>query len=118
MGRVIKERRDKEMDGCPLTDAISACTDHMEAKQVEQDAMDEVQLQAERAQHEEEQAVKEAELDEKEVEYIRLVGKLDLERAMGESIVEGPATMQVTMPHTPPRRRRELWVGVVQVVGQ
>jgi hypothetical protein len=52
--------------------------------------------------------VKEAELDEKEVEYIRqvnakeidevwfqeLVGELDLERAMGESIVEGPAMTQ------------------------
>jgi hypothetical protein len=45
-------------------------------------------------------------LDEKEAEYIRqvnakeidearfqeLVGELDMERAMGESVVEGPAT--------------------------
>jgi hypothetical protein len=51
---------------------------------------------------------KEAELDEKEVEYIwqlnakeidevrfrELVGELDMERAMGESVAEGPATMQ------------------------
>jgi hypothetical protein len=47
-------------------------------------------------------------LDDKEAEYTRqvnakeidedqfreLVGELDLERAMGESVVEGPATMQ------------------------
>jgi hypothetical protein len=53
-------------------------------------------------------AAKEAELNEKEVEYIRqvnvkeidevrfreLVSELDLERAIGESIVEGPATTQ------------------------
>jgi hypothetical protein len=51
---------------------------------------------------------KEAELDEKEAEYIRqvntkeideaqfqeLVGELDLERVIGESVAEGPATMQ------------------------
>jgi hypothetical protein len=51
---------------------------------------------------------KEAELEEREVEYIRqvntkeiddewfreLVNELDLERAMAESIAEGPATMQ------------------------
>jgi BRCT domain type II-containing protein len=60
----------------------------------------------ERAKQEEERVAKEAELDEKEMEYIRqmnvkeidedwfweLVAKLDLERAMGESVVEGPAT--------------------------
>jgi hypothetical protein len=54
--------------------------------------------------------VKEVELDEKEAEYIwqvnvkeidedrfqELVGELDLERAMGESIAEGPATTQAT----------------------
>jgi hypothetical protein len=51
---------------------------------------------------------KEAELDEKEEEYIQqmnakkidknkfreLIGELDLERALGESIAEGPATTQ------------------------
>jgi hypothetical protein len=54
--------------------------------------------------------VKEVELEEKEDEYIwqlnekeideeqfrELVGELDMERAMGESITEGLATMQVT----------------------
>jgi hypothetical protein len=72
--------------------------------------MDDLQLQQERAQQDEEWAAKEAELEEKEVEYIRqmnvkeinndrfweLVGELDLERAMGESIAEGQATMQAT----------------------
>jgi hypothetical protein len=76
----------------------------------EEDAMDKERIQVERAQHEEEQAAKEAELDEKEEEYIRqmntkkinkdrfreLVGELDLERAMGESVAEGPATTQAT----------------------
>jgi hypothetical protein len=59
---------------------------------------------------EEEWAAKEAELDEKEAKYIRqvntkeidedrfreLVAELDLERAMGESVAEGPAMTQVT----------------------
>jgi hypothetical protein len=31
-----------------------------------------------------------------EDQFRELIGELDLERAMGESIVEGPATMQVT----------------------
>jgi hypothetical protein len=58
----------------------------------------------------EEWAVKEAELDEKEAKYIgevnvkeiyedrfqELVEELDLERMMGESVVEGLAMMQVT----------------------
>jgi hypothetical protein len=75
---------------------------------VEQDAMDELRLQEEWAQQEEEWAAKEVELDEKEAEYIRqvnvkeinedqfweLVVELDLERVMGESIMEGPATTQ------------------------
>jgi hypothetical protein len=53
---------------------------------------------------------KEVELDEKEMEYIRqvntkeinedwfqeLVAELDLERAMGKSVAEGPATTQAT----------------------
>jgi hypothetical protein len=69
-----------------------------DAERAEQDTMDEVRPQAERAQQEEEWVAKEAELDEKETEYIRqintkkidedrfweLVAKLDLERAMGE----------------------------------
>jgi hypothetical protein len=54
---------------------------------------------------------KEAELEEREMEYIRqvdakeidkvkfreLVNELDMERAMAESVAEGPVTMQVTM---------------------
>jgi hypothetical protein len=54
---------------------------------------------------------KEAELDKREAEYIRqvnakeideeefceLVGGLDLERAMGKSVAEGPATIQAMM---------------------
>jgi hypothetical protein len=77
---------------------------------VEQDAMNELRLQEERAQQEEEWAAKEAELDEKEAEYIRqvnvkeidedqfweLVVELDLERVMGKSIMKGPATTQAT----------------------
>jgi hypothetical protein len=71
----------------------------------EQDVMDEEQLQAERAQWEEEQAAKEAVLEEKEEEYIKqldakqideewfreLIGEIDLERAMAKSITKGPA---------------------------
>jgi hypothetical protein len=74
----------------------------------EQDAMDDLQRQQERVQQEEEWAAKEAELEEKEAEYIRqmnakeidedrfweLVAELDLERPMGESVAEGPATTQ------------------------
>jgi hypothetical protein len=66
------------------------------------------QQEEEWAQQEEEWAAKEVELDEKEAEYIRqvnvkeinedqfweLVVELDLERVMGESIMEGPATRQ------------------------
>jgi hypothetical protein len=77
-----------------------------DTERAEQDAMDEEQIQAERVQQEEERAAKEAELDEKEEEYIRqmnakeidenkfreLVNELDLERAMAESITEGLAT--------------------------
>jgi hypothetical protein len=76
----------------------------------EQDAMDEEQLQAERAECEQKHAAKEAELEETEDKYIKqlaakeinedrfreLIGELDLERAMGKSVMEGPATMQAT----------------------
>jgi hypothetical protein len=62
----------------------------------------------ERAQREEEWAAKEAELEKKEDEYIwqldvkeideekfrDLIGALDMERAMAESVAEGPATTQ------------------------
>jgi hypothetical protein len=77
---------------------------------VEQDAMEEERYQVEWAQREEERAAKEVELEKKEEEYIRqldakeidegrfrdLIGELDLERAMAESVAEGPATMQAT----------------------
>jgi hypothetical protein len=67
--------------------------------------------QDEREQQEWEWAEKEAELDEKEAEYIwqmntkeinedkfrELIGELDLERAMGKSVTKGPVIMQVTM---------------------
>jgi hypothetical protein len=74
----------------------------------EQDAMDDLRLPQERVQREEERAAKEVELEEKEAEYIcqvnakeinedcfwELARELDLERAMGESIVEGLAMTQ------------------------
>jgi hypothetical protein len=81
-----------------------------DTERAEQDVMDEEWIQVERAQREEEWAAKEAELDEKEEEYIwqlntkeidenkfrELIGELDLERALGESVAEGPAMTQVT----------------------
>jgi hypothetical protein len=42
----------------------------VDAERAEQDVLDELRLQEERAQREEEWAAKEAELDEKEMEYI------------------------------------------------
>jgi hypothetical protein len=78
----------------------------VDTARAEQDVMDNLRLQQERVQREEERVAKEAELDEKEAEYIRQVNakeidedqfrELDLERAMGESIAEGLATMQAT----------------------
>jgi hypothetical protein len=76
-----------------------------DAMRAEQEELDEMRRQDER---EQEQAEKEAELEEREAEYIwqvdtkeideekfwELVGELDLERAMAESIVEGLATTQ------------------------
>jgi hypothetical protein len=64
-----------------------------------------------REQWEQERAEKEAELEERETEYIRqvdakeidderfqeLVNELDLERAMAQSVAEGPAMTQATM---------------------
>jgi hypothetical protein len=74
----------------------------------EQDVINEEQSQAERAEREQERAAKEAQLEAREDKYIKqldaneidearfreLIGELDLERAMGESVVEGPATTQ------------------------
>jgi hypothetical protein len=76
----------------------------------EQDAIEEERYQAEQAQQEEERAAKEAEFQKKEEEYIwqldakeideekfrDLIGELDMERAMAESVAEGPATTQAT----------------------
>jgi hypothetical protein len=84
--------------------------DRADAMRAEQDTMEEERFQVERAQREEERAAKEAELEKKEEEYIRqldakeidevrfreLIDELDLERAMAESVAEGPATTQAT----------------------
>jgi hypothetical protein len=81
---------------------------HMQIVMKQADTVEEMQQQDKREQQEQERAEKEAELDEKEAEYIKqmntkeidedwfreLIGELDLERAMGESIAEGLATMQ------------------------
>jgi hypothetical protein len=72
----------------------------------EQEELDEMRRQDER----EQQAEKEAEWEKREVDFIRqvdtkeidderfreLVNELDLERAMAESVAEGPATTQAT----------------------
>jgi hypothetical protein len=74
-----------------------------DAVRAEQEELEEMRRQDEREQWEWEQAEKEAKLDKKEAEYIKqvnvkeidearfqeLVGELDLERAMGESVAEG-----------------------------
>jgi hypothetical protein len=77
-----------------------------DAMRAEQEELEEMQRQDKV----EQQAEKEAEWEEKEAELIRqvdakeidderfreLVNELDLERAMAESVAEGPATMQAT----------------------
>jgi hypothetical protein len=82
--------------------------ERVDAMRAEQDAIEEERIQAEQAQHEEEWAAKEAELEKEEEEYIwqldvkeideerfrDLIGELDMERAMAESVAEGPATTQ------------------------
>jgi hypothetical protein len=84
--------------------------ERVDTMRAEQDAIEEERIQAERVQREEERAAKELALEEKEEEYIRqlnvkeideekfqeLIGELDLERAMGESVANGPATTQAT----------------------
>jgi hypothetical protein len=85
--------------------------ERVDAMRAEQEALEEERYQAEQAQREEERAAKEAELERKEEEYIKqldakeideerfreLIGELYLERAMAESVAEGPATTQPTM---------------------
>jgi hypothetical protein len=84
--------------------------ERVDTMRAEQEQLEEIQRQDEREQCEWEWAEKEAELDEKEEEYIRqmnakeidekrfreLVNKLDLERGMALSVAEGPAMTQVT----------------------
>jgi hypothetical protein len=85
---------------------VQMVTEQADTMRAEQDAIDKEQIQAERAEREQECAAKEAELEVREDEYIKqldakeideewfreLVNELDLERAMAESIAEGPAT--------------------------
>jgi hypothetical protein len=79
-----------------------------DAARAEQEDLEEMRRQDEREQQERERVEKEAELEEREAKYIRqvdvkeidedrfreLVGELDLERVMGESVAEGLATTQ------------------------
>jgi hypothetical protein len=82
--------------------------EQVDAMRAEQEALEEMRRQDEEEQRERERAEKEAEWEEREVELIRqveakeidderfrkLVNELDLERAMAESVAEGPATTQ------------------------
>jgi hypothetical protein len=81
-----------------------------DAARAEQEALEEMRRQDEEEQRERERAEKEAEWEKWEAEFIRqveakeiddewfqeLVNELDLERAMAESVAEGPATTQAT----------------------
>jgi hypothetical protein len=81
--------------------------EHADVMRAEQEELEEMRRQDEV----EQRAEKEAEWEKREAEFIRqvdakeindeqfreLVNKLDLERAMAESVAEGPATTQVTM---------------------
>jgi hypothetical protein len=87
---------------------VQIAMEKVDTARAEQEDLEEMRRQDKREQREREQAEREVELDEKEEEYIRqmnakeinekkfreLIGELDLERAMGESVVEGPAMMQ------------------------
>jgi hypothetical protein len=81
--------------------------EQVDAMRAVQEDLDEMRRQDER----EQQAEKEAEWEKREAEFIQqvdakeidderfqeLVNELDLERAMAESVTEGPATTQATM---------------------
>jgi hypothetical protein len=81
-----------------------------DAVRAEQEALEEMRRQDEEEQRERERAEKEVEWEKREAEFIRqveakeidderfreLVNELDLERAMAESVAEGPATTQAT----------------------
>jgi hypothetical protein len=89
---------------------VQIAMEKADAARAEQEELEEMRRQDEREQWEREWVEKEAELDKNETEYIRqmnakeidedwfreLIGELDLERAMGESVAEGPSTTQVT----------------------
>jgi hypothetical protein len=82
--------------------------EQVDAMRAEQEELEEMRRQDEVEQQERERAEKEAEWEEREAELIQqveakeinderfreLVNELDLERAMAESVAEGPATMQ------------------------
>jgi hypothetical protein len=84
--------------------------EQVDAMRAEQEELEEMRRQDKVEQWEREQAEKEAEWEEKEAELIRqvdaketdderfweLVNELDLERAIAESVAEGPATTQAT----------------------
>jgi hypothetical protein len=81
-----------------------------DAMRADQEALEETRRLDEEERRERERAEKEAEWEEREAELIRqveakeidderfreLVNELDLERAMAESVAEGPATTQAT----------------------
>jgi hypothetical protein len=81
-----------------------------DAARAEQEALEEMRRQDKEEQRERERAEKEAEWEKREAEFIQqvkakeiddewfreLVNKLDLERAMAESVTEGLATTQAT----------------------
>jgi hypothetical protein len=116
MKKAVDEAQDKrewvEWAGKILMPRLHAqmAMEQADAMRAEQEELEEMRRQDEREQRERERAEKEAELEEREAEYIRqvdmkeideekfweLVNELDLERAMAESIAEGPATMQAT----------------------
>jgi hypothetical protein len=67
-----------------------------DAARAEQDVMDNLQLQEERAAKEAEY-IRQVNVKEiSEDQFWELVAELDLERAMGESVAEGLATTQAT----------------------
>jgi hypothetical protein len=84
---------------------VQIAMERVDKMRAEQEALEEMRRQDERAQREREWAEKEVELEEKEAKYIRLldekvinedkfrelIGELDMERVMGESVMEGLA---------------------------
>jgi hypothetical protein len=89
---------------------VQMAMEQADAMRVEQEALEEMRRQDEEEQREREREEKEAEWEKREAEFIQqveakeidderfreLVNELDLERAMAESVAEGPATTQAT----------------------